>query len=122
VLVIVLMLASYALAVSYRGSLVGLLLFAYGPVVQFAPAVYATLFVRRTSGLAVLGGLLAGIAVNLLFVVRPELRPWALHAGCYGLSANVLVLVLLSLARSGTVDPAQERYLRVAAGHEEDDS
>ncbi len=41
-------------------------------------------------------GLLAGIAVNVLFASWPELRPFAIHAGAYGLAANLLALVSVS--------------------------
>ncbi|MCP3920621.1 MAG: sodium:solute symporter family protein [bacterium] len=95
-LVVVVMLGSYALAISYRGSLAGLLIYAYGPVTQFFPAVVATLYARRISGAAVFGGLCAGIVVNTWFVVSPESRPFAIHAGAYGLAANVVTLLVLS--------------------------
>ena len=117
VLVLVLMIGAYALAVLYRGSLVGLLLFAYGPVVQFAPAVIATLYWRRATGVAVFAALVTGIATNLFFILWPELRPWALHAGFYGLVANVLVLVLVSLATGGEKSAEEERYLGIAGGN-----
>ena len=48
------MIAAYLVAVTYKGSLVYLLLMAYGPVVQFMPAVIATLYWRRATGPAVL--------------------------------------------------------------------
>jgi len=96
VLLVVVMVASYSLAVLYKGSLVALLLYAYGPIVQFAPAVYATLFWRRATGAGVHAGLLAGIVVNVLFASMPDLRPFAVHAGVYGLAANLLTLVSVS--------------------------
>ena len=117
-LVVLIMVGSYALTVSYQGSLVGLLLFAYGPVVQFAPAVIATLYLRRATGLAVLAALITGIGVNLLFIIWPEWRPWPLHAGIYGLVANTAVLFALSFARRAPPTPEEERYLAVAAGDE----
>jgi SSS family solute:Na+ symporter len=110
--------ASYALAVGYRGSLVQLLLSAYGPVVQFAPGVVATLFWRRATGAAVLTGLLAGSAVNLLFVLAPEWRPWPLHAGVYGLLLNAFLLVAIALLTRHRTDPADEAFLAVAAARE----
>ncbi len=96
VLLVLVVMGSYVLAVTYRGQLVDLLLYAYGPVVQFAPTIYATLYWRRAHGLAVLLSLIVGIAVNVFFALQPDLRPVAIHAGAYGLFANVVVLVGLS--------------------------
>jgi len=94
VLVCVLMLASYLLAVVFPGTLVELLIFAYGPVVQFAPAVYATLYLRRVSGAGLLSGLVLGVATNVLFAIRPGWFPWPVR------------------------DEEDERYLSIAAGRE----
>jgi len=91
------MAASYVLAMMYEGDLVGLLLYAYGPVTQFAPAVFATLLWRRATGQGVLGGMLVGIVLNLLFVLRPEWNVLGIHAALYGLVPNVLVTIVGSL-------------------------
>ena len=95
---LVVMLASYVLCVSYSGSLADLLLYAYGPIVQFAPAIYATLFWRRATGAGVHAGLLAGIATNVLFDIQADWKPFPVHAGVYGLAINLAVLVVVSLA------------------------
>ena len=116
VLVVVVVAASYVVAVRYKGALVALLLYAYGPVTQFAPAVVATLCWRRASGVGVLAGLVVGIAVNILFAARPELRPLGVHAGLYGLLANVAVLVVVSLASAPATD--DDEFLRVAGTRE----
>lgn len=107
---------SYGVAVAYEGSLVVLLLTAYGAVVQFAPGVVCCLYIPRAPGSAVLGGLVAGSLVTLLFVVQPELRPWAIHAGAYGLIANLGVLlpwVWFSTPTEAAVD-----FVAVAANSE----
>ncbi|MFG0318340.1 MAG: sodium:solute symporter family protein, partial [Planctomycetota bacterium JB042] len=108
VVVVLVMVASYALAIAYEGSLVGLLLLAYGPVTQFAPAVVATLCWRRATGPGVLAGLLAGAAVNLVLSapVRPDWKPWPLHEGLYGLVLNAIVLVAVSRATAPRDDRA----------------
>jgi solute:Na+ symporter, SSS family len=95
--VLAVMAASYALAISYQGSLVLLLLGAYGAVVQFAPPLVAALYAPNASGRAAFWGLLIGGSVTLLFTLRPELRPLAVHAGTYGLALNVAVLVAGSI-------------------------
>jgi len=109
-------LLAYGLAVAYRGSLVMLLLSAFGAVVQFAPGVISTLYLRRPTGRGVLAGLLAGSLVTTLFVVRKGLRPMALHAGVYGLAANVLALCLFSLMGSSTPTEEDDEFLKVASG------
>ena len=48
--IVAIMLVSYLFAVVYEGSLVALLLAAYGGVVQFAPAVTASLYWKRARG------------------------------------------------------------------------
>lgn len=113
VVLVFVVLGSYAMAVTYEGSLVGLLLRVYGPVGQFAPPVVATLCWRRASGHGVLAGLLVGVSVVLLATLFPDLRPWPVHAGLYGLAANVLALVTVSLTvRSHRGDPS---FLAIAS-------
>ena len=112
-LVVVVMIVAYTLAMSGGSTLVGLLLYAYGPIVQFMPAVVATMYVRRATGLGVLAGLITGIGTNILLVVLPELRPIALHAGLYGLVVNVLVLTLVSALMPGS--HGDDRFLEAAS-------
>ena len=107
---------SYALSVTYRNDLVPLLLAAYGPVTQFAPVVYATLFWRRATPVAALSALLAGAAVQSIFYFFPQARPFPLHPGLYGLVVNATVLILVSLVTSRRSDEWDERFLRVAGG------
>jgi SSS family solute:Na+ symporter len=87
----------YAIALHTSLSLVGMLLAAYGAVVQLAPAVYAAFLWRRTTAAGVVSGLLTGIAITGALIVRPDWRPYDLHEGLVGLSANLLVLVIVSL-------------------------
>ena len=64
--VLLVMVASYLLTVTYNQDLVALLLYAYGPIGQFAPVVVATLYSRRATGHGVFAGLLAGSALTVL--------------------------------------------------------
>ncbi|MCA9623857.1 MAG: sodium:solute symporter family protein, partial [Myxococcales bacterium] len=119
VVVVVMMVVSYlvALLAHQQGiSLVKLLLSAYGAVVQFAPVVVATLYLRRVAAPALIAGLLVGSLVTVIFVVWPETMPLVLHAGLYGLVANLLVVA--ALARWGDRGPAEhhEAFLTTAAG------
>ncbi|HEX7089080.1 MAG TPA: sodium:solute symporter family protein [Longimicrobiales bacterium] len=88
---------AYFLAIVQKQSLVWLLLTAYGLVDQFAPPVYAALFWRRATTKGVLAGLVAGIATNIFFLLRPELRPFELHEGILGVLVNAAVLIVVSL-------------------------
>ncbi|MFH0944793.1 MAG: sodium:solute symporter family protein [Planctomycetota bacterium] len=122
IVVVLVLVVAYVTALLYRDSLVMLLLYAYGPVVQFMPAVAATLYWSRATGTGVLLGLVAGIAVNIAAVVWPAAAPWPIHAGAYGLAANVLILVCVSLlsgrARDSERQAEEARFLRIAAGRE----
>ena len=106
---------SYVVAGWFGDSIVALLLFAYGPVTQFAPGLVATLCWRRATAPGVLAGLVVGITLNLVLAHWPELRPWPVHAGAYGLIANALVLVVVSFATRSRGE-ADAEWLATAAG------
>ena len=111
---VVLMIVSYVLAVTYRGDLVTLLLYAYGPIGQFAPVVLATLYVRRATGWGVLTGLLAGSALTIFLGLRPDLRPFPLHPGVYGLAVNVSLLFVVSALTQRQVARRDDDFLEIA--------
>jgi SSS family solute:Na+ symporter len=116
VVLVLVMIAAYVVAILSDASLVDLLLkYSYGPIVQFAPPLFAALYLRRASSRAVLGGLLAGILVNSLFLYGPGLRPWDLHAGLYGLAANVVVLALAIAVAPHEPDAEEAEFLDVAS-------
>jgi SSS family solute:Na+ symporter len=98
-LVVVLMALSYALAVSYRGDLVPLLLYAYGPIAQFAPALVIALYAKRPDGLAVHAGMVAGVVTSVLVHAGAVPVPWPIHEGLYGLAVNLAVLGLVGALR-----------------------
>jgi SSS family solute:Na+ symporter len=114
--VIPLMIVSYAVAVIYKGSLVYMLLTAYGAVVQFMPVVLATLYWRRATARGVLSGLLAGFAVTMLFVLWPDLRPFPMHAGIYGFIVNTASLVVVSMSTRSSCPERDRAFLEAAAG------
>ena len=96
---VVLSLVAFYFAVAAKVSLVALLLGAYGGVAQIMPIVLAAFYWPRATGKGALAGLLAGLAVNTLFLIHPEWKPIpGLHEGIYGIAANVAALIAVSLA------------------------
>jgi Na+/proline symporter len=69
---------------------------------QIAPAVMLGLHMPKLRGLAVLAGLVAGtvIAVLLSFEWLGESKPFGVHAGVWGLAANLAVLGVAQRATS----------------------
>jgi solute:Na+ symporter, SSS family len=88
---------AYYFAIIQQQTLVFLLLTAYGLVCQLAPPVYAAMYWRRATTRGVLAGLAAGIAANVFFLVRVELRPFDIHEGILAVVVNVAVLAAVSL-------------------------
>jgi SSS family solute:Na+ symporter len=110
------LIGAYAVAVLYRGSLVQLLLWAYGPVGQFAPVVVATLYWRRATRAGAMAGLTSGTLVITLFALQPDWRPLPLHEGLYGFGVNVAVLVLVSILTGRARTESDVRFLATARG------
>lgn len=89
---------AYYFAVVSKTSIVALLLAAYGGVAQIFPLVFAAFYWPRATGPGALAGLAAGISVSTFFFLQPSARPLpSLHEGIYGLGANLLLLVVVSL-------------------------
>jgi len=108
------MLAAYTVAVVYQGSLVYLLLTAYGAVVQFMPAVLATLYWRWATGAGVMTGLVTGTLVTAVFILFPDQRPLPLHAGIYGLAVNLPLLIAVSLSTKSDSPQRDRDFLDIA--------
>lgn len=64
---------------------------------QLLPPLLAAFYWPRANGAAVLTWFVAGIVVNTAFLLFPEYRPLPLHEGVYGLGANAVLLVALTL-------------------------
>ncbi|MFO8098248.1 MAG: sodium:solute symporter family protein [Salinibacter sp.] len=105
-LVVAISAVAYFFAVVSDVGIVALLLGAYGGVAQIFPLVFAAFYWPRATGAGALAGLLAGIGVNTLFLVAPALRPVPLHEGVYGLGANLVVFIAVSLLTS---PPSRDR-------------
>ena len=97
VLILIITAAAFYFAVASNVSLVSLLLGSYGGVAQIFPVLIAAFYWPRATAWGAGAGLVTGIAVNMLFLFMPALKPWPLHEGIYGLMANLAVLVAVSL-------------------------
>jgi SSS family solute:Na+ symporter len=74
------------------------------------PVLIAAFYWPRATAAGVSAGLVTGITVNMLFLLAPQLRPVPLHEGIYGLVANVLVLVVVSLLTRPVSDTRLRHY------------
>lgn len=97
VLVIVIGLVAYVFAVLVDVSLVGLLLGSYGGVAQIFPIVCAMFYWKRATKAGAIAGLCGGLIVNTLYLMFPDWKPLPMHEGMYGLAANLILLIGVSL-------------------------
>jgi SSS family solute:Na+ symporter len=107
VLVVVFGALAYLLAVVLQVSLVQLLLLSYGFIAQLFPLLLATFFWSRATPAGALAGLLAGGAVTLTLNLIPGASVADVHPGIWGILANTLVMVGVSLATA----PMEEEHV-----------
>lgn len=115
VLVGVIVLA-YGVSQLFPDQVVGLLLYAFGPVSLLAPTVVCSLYAKRPSGKRVLLGLLLGCAVLLMLQLRPDWRPWPIHAGLFGLATNLAVLSGAWIGAPRELSEDEKIFIRAAEG------
>lgn len=108
--VIVISLIAYYFAVFSEVPIVNLLLGSYGGVAQIFPLIVCMFYWKRANGKGALAGFLGGIIVNTFFLIWPDLRPLPMHEGIYGLVANVILLVSVSLATKPEEESRIKRY------------
>ena len=108
IVVILIAAVAYYFAVVSEMSIVLLLLLSYGFLVQIAPVLLATFFWARATAPGVIAGLLTGVAVVVLFDRVPSLQWQGIQPGIFGLVANLVVLVFVSLATK----PMAEEHVR----------
>ena len=111
VLVLVIGGVSYYLAVGTDLSLVLLLLMAYGFLAQIFPVLVVTFFWPRATPAGVLAGLAAGSLVTVIWNLVPSLQWEGIHPGIWGLAANVLALVTVSLATPPMSEEHVEKFV-----------
>ncbi|MEZ4700038.1 MAG: sodium:solute symporter family protein [Rhodothermales bacterium] len=107
-LIVVIGVVAYYFAVASDIEIVQLLVGSYGGVAQIFPLIFAAFYWPRATGQGAVWGLIAGLTVNTVFLVAPAWRPVPLHEGVYGLAANLIVLIGVSLATA----PAPAHVLR----------
>jgi len=95
-MVVAIGLGALGMWLAYRGTLVDLLLLTYNGNAQFMPAYLFGCYWKRTTTAGVTAGILAGLAVALPLAAT-GIAPFGINAGFIGLSANVAVLVAVSL-------------------------
>jgi SSS family solute:Na+ symporter len=99
---------AYYFAVFSDYSLVGLLLYSYGFLSQFFPLLLAAFFWPRATRPGVIAGLLVGCAVAVIWRAFPALQWQQIDPGIFGLVANVIAMVTVSLA----TEPMDEEHVR----------
>jgi len=111
IMVVVISVVSYYFAVISEKSIVGLLLGSYGGVAQIFPLVFAMFYWKRANGAGALWGLFGGIVATLFFLFYPELRPFPMHEGIYGLLVNVFLLITVSLQTQPETPERVDKYI-----------
>lgn len=102
---------AYYFAVFSEVAIVSLLLGAYGGVAQLFPAIFAMFYWPRATKVGAVSGIIAGLLVNTLFLLYPDLKPLPMHEGVYGLMVNVILLIGLSLLSLPESHNAYGRFL-----------
>ena len=113
VLVVVIAGIAYYFAVFSDFSLVWLLLFSYGFLDQFLPLILAAFFWPRATRPGVVAGLLVGCAVVVIWTYFPQLQWQRIHPGLWGLVANLVTMVAVSLATAPMEREHVEKFVVV---------
>ncbi|SHF42135.1 solute:Na+ symporter, SSS family [Fodinibius roseus] len=110
ILVVVISLLAYYFAVISEVPIVNLLLGSYGGVAQIFPLVFCMFYWQRATGSGALAGLLGGVSVTIFFLLYPDLRPFPMHEGIYGLIVNIPLLAGVSLMTKPESKERIQRY------------
>ena len=87
---------SYFLAIFGGEGLIQLLLGAYGPIAQLAPAVYCSIFFRKVNAISVIVGMIFGVVVNTYYQYFSNSTPYDMHPGLIGFFVNIFIVFILS--------------------------
>jgi SSS family solute:Na+ symporter len=87
---------AYVVALLQPATIVFIILTAYGFNAQWFPAAVAAFYDRKVTAEGVLAGVAMGFAVVAFFVFGRVSPPYGIHPGCFGLGANIPVMLLIS--------------------------
>ncbi|MAK09258.1 MAG: sodium:solute symporter [Rhodobacteraceae bacterium] len=87
---------AYLIAIFGSEGLIQLLLGAYGPIAQLAPAVYTSLFFRKANALSIIIGLILGVCITVYYQYFADNTFFDFHAGLIGLVVNVIAVIVFS--------------------------
>ena len=95
---------AYFLAIFGGEGLIQLLLGAYGPIAQLAPAVYCSIFFRKVNATSIIVGMIFGVVVNTYYQYFSSNAPYDMHPGLIGFFVNIFIVITLSFVFSQSED------------------
>ena len=117
ILVVVIGAISYYFAIGSDVEIVQLLLGSYGGVAQIFPLIFAAFYWPRGNGKGAFAGLIVGLLINTFFLQFPELKPFPMHEGIYGLIGNIVVFISVSFSTASEPLNTLRHYSPTPHGH-----
>lgn len=99
---------AYFLAIFGGEGLIQLLLGAYGPIAQLAPAVYCSIFFRKVNAISIIVGMIFGVVINTYYQYFSISTPYDMHPGLIGFFVNIFTVVILSFVFSQSENEKQK--------------
>jgi SSS family solute:Na+ symporter len=99
---------AYFLAIFGGEGLIQLLLGAYGPIAQLAPAVYCSIFFRKVNAISIIVGMIFGVVVNTYYQYFSTSTPYDMHPGLIGFFVNIFIVITLSFVFSQSENEKQK--------------
>ena len=99
---------AYFLAIFGGEGLIQLLLGAYGPIAQLAPAVYCSIFFRKVNAISIIVGMVFGVVINTYYQYFSISTPYDMHPGLIGFFVNIFMVVILSFVFSQSENEKQK--------------
>ena len=99
---------AYFLAIFGGEGLIQLLLGAYGPIAQLAPAVYCSIFFRKVNAISIIVGMIFGVVVNTYYQYFSISTLYDMHPGLIGFFVNIFIVILLSFIFSQSENEKQK--------------
>ncbi|MFQ5789624.1 MAG: sodium:solute symporter [Acidobacteriota bacterium] len=102
--------AAYCIALNPPASIIGLVLVAFGGLVQFFPILVGVFYWKRATREGALAGLVGGVLVVLYFTFLSP-SPGDIHAGVWGLLVNVALFAAVSWTTTPMDSAHVERFV-----------